>query len=509
MATKNKKKPVQANILRRILGSNWFFTFIIVLFLFQTIWIALSAVYPMLFDEEYHLGVIDIYSHLDSPFITNQPPEAAFHGDITRYGSYLFHYLMSVPYSVISHFTNDLQTVVILMRLICIGFVVGGLLVFRKFLLRAGITKSLTHLAIGIFTLIPLVPFATSQISYDSLAFLLVATIFYLAIRAIERSKHHIIWLMLLLSISALSSLVKFTILPIAFSSVLFVGVILLRRHGKKIGPILLCEYKKLAKPLLIVLSLLFIFSLGMFSERYGVNIVQYHAIEPKCDRIHSTEVCIQYAVWRRDISWKQSNDAIGLKRDDPILYTATYWAPHIFSDFFVTGAFVYDHDQPLQIHYLPTTMQAAAGNMVLLYGSLTMLILATVALITTWRKLPNRKLRYLILLTTLIYATSLWVRNYSDYLNIGTGTAAQGRYLIPLMIPILAVTGLAFRHLLGRIRYQAAFLAVCLILLSQGGGLANYILYSNSRWYWSENRQTITNINQSARKFLRSFTLL
>ncbi len=51
-------------------------------------WIAVSAIYPMLFDEEYHLGIIEIYSHQLSPFITVQPPEAAFHGDITRYGSY-------------------------------------------------------------------------------------------------------------------------------------------------------------------------------------------------------------------------------------------------------------------------------------------------------------------------------------------------------------------------------------------------------------------------------------
>lgn len=507
MATKNnKQQPVEANLLTRTLGSNWFFTIIIAFFLFQTIWIALSTIYPMIFDEEYHLGVIDIYSRQISPFVTTQPAEAAFHGDITRYGSYLFHYLMSFPYSIISHFTNDLQTTIILMRLICIGFVVGGLLIFRKFLLRAGVTKSLTHLAIGIFTLIPLVPFASSQINYDSLAFLMVATIFYLTIRAIERSKHHIIWLMLLLSVSALSCLVKFTILPIAFSCILFVGVILLRRHGKKVGPILLQEYKKLAKPLLIVLTLLFIISLGMFTERYGVNLIQYHAIEPKCDRIHSAEVCIQYAVWRRDITWKQINDTIGLKRDNPVQYSTTYWVPHILGDFFVVGSPVYNHDQPLQIRYLPVTVQAATSNAILRYGGLTLLGLALVVLVITWRKLPNRKLRYLVMLTVLIYTISLWVQNYSAYLNIGAGVAAQGRYLIPLMIPILAIIGLAFRRLLGRMRYQVAFLVICLMLLSQGGGVANYILFSNSRWYWVENRQTITNTNQSARQFLRLF---
>ncbi len=503
-----KAENKKITLLQKIFGSNWFFTFIIAFFLFQTIWIALSGIYPMIFDEEYHLGIIDIYSRQISPFISVQPPEAAFHGDITRYGSYLFHYVMSVPYTIITQFTNDLHSIVIVMRLICIAFVVGGLYVFRAFLIRAGVTKGLSHLAIAVFTLIPLVPFAMSQINYDSLAFLLIAIIFYLSIRSIETSKNQIIWIISLLSISSLASLVKFTILPIAFSNALFVLVVLWKKHGKKIVGILSTQAKNGSKTKLILASIFFIFAIGMFAERYGTNIIVYHTIEPKCDRIHSEESCAEYTVWRRDNSWKQNNDSMGVERSNPLVYSVTYWIPHIFSDFFVTASFVYDNNQPLQIRYLPSTMQASAGTPIMRIAGWLLLPISLIVIALSWKKLPLRRFRYLILMTLLIYGASLWLRNYSDYLNIGAGTAAQGRYFIPLLIPILTIAGLGFRHYLVRIRYQAIFLVLCLLIFTQGGGVMNYIMYSNSRWYWPNTGSTITSINKNSQKFLRTFIL-
>lgn len=501
-------KKLKTTQFAKVLGSNWFIAFVIIFFLIQTIWIALSAIYPMLFDEEYHLGIIDIYSRQLSPFIYVQPSEASFHGDITRYGSYMFHYLMSFPYRLTQFFNLDLQSTIIAMRLVCIGFVVAGLFVFRAFLLRAGLSKSLSHLAIGFFTLIPLVPFAMSQINYDSLAFLLIATIFYLAIRSTKSSSKQIHWIISLLSVSALACLVKFTILPIAFSAVLFVGIVLYKKHKKQTFKFLGKQIQKLPKLQLIGLSLIFIFAIGMFGERYGTNLVKYQTIEPKCDRIHSRDSCIQYTVWRRDTTWKANNDSINKPRDNPLQYTSSYWAPHIFNDFFVTAAFVYQTDRELEIRYLPTTMKASAGNPLLRYAGWVILAISVVVLAVSWRKLPLATFRYLILMTVLIYAVSLWSRNYSDYVNIGAGTAAQGRYFIPLLIPIFAMVGLAFQHYLARIRYQMAFLVICGLLLSQGSGVATYILYSNAQWYWPEQRKMINSINTGAKKILRSYTL-
>lgn len=510
----NKKRSSVKTVSRKIvsvLSHYYFFIGVVTFFFLQMLLVALFSNYPMLFDEEYHLGIIDIYSRQWLPFIITQPPEAAFHGDITRYGSYLFHYIMSFPYRVITLFTNDIQTIMILLRLICIGFVIGGVIVFRKFLLTAGVSRALTHTSIAVFTLIPLVPFALSQLNYDTLAFLLIPSILLLAIKVVDAKKHQTSLFLVLIGSSMLSSLVKFTILPIAFASVVFCLYHLYKQHDKKIIKVAKKQFSQYSKKTVVVISLFLVIATGLFVERYMVNIVSYRNIEPKCDQVHSRESCMEYTVWRRDTTWREANEAKNTPRDNPIVYTTSYWAPHIFNDFFVVGAFVYlPADKPLEIRYLPSgpgSLQASSGNPLLRVVGWVVLFISVILFIFNWKKIPHKKLLGLMALVLVIYTASLWVRNYTDYLRIGAGTAAQGRYFIPLLIPIFALLGSMYAVLLKKQMYKLTLLAVCAVFLSQGGGVANYILYSNPKWYWVEGRQTITNINMSARKVLRSFT--
>lgn len=495
--------------LHHFIGTKWFFGIIIGLFLFQTVWIALSAIYPMLFDEEYHLGIIEIYSRQLSPFIVSQPPEAAFHGDITRYGSYLFHYFMSIPYWALSQVTSNIMTQVIVLRLICIALAAGGLFLWRIVLLRLNVSRAVSHGAIAVFVCLPIVPFALSQLNYDALAFLIVPLMVYLGLRAGEATNKQVVWLGLFLALAMIAGIVKFTLLPIALAVFLYIIVKTFKGNSIKRTLIRLGgQIKKLSKATIVILGLVLVVSFGFFAERYGVNVVTYRAIEPKCDKLHPVEDCAQYTVWRRDNKWKQQNDELSKPRNDPLTYTATYWVPHIFGDFSVVAAFVYDEDKPLEIRYLPTTMQASAGTPILRYGSWLIFAGATIAIIVTRKYLWNRY-KKLIIMTGLIvgvYGVSLWVRNYTDYLHIGTPTAAQGRYFIPLLIPILTIAGLAYAKLLQRIRYKLIFIIIIILMLLQGGGVATYILYSNSAWYWPDNRKSITATNQVVKQVLRTF---
>jgi hypothetical protein len=216
----------------------------------------------------------------------------------------------------------------------------------------------------------------------------------------------------------------------------------------------------------------------------------------------------MQYTVWRRDTTWKEANDAKQVVRDNPLVYTTEYWAPHIFNDFFVVGALVNQTDKPLELRHLPSgpgSLQASAGNPVLRYSGWVIAVISLFVVWRYWRHIPHKKLLALIALVLIIYTTSLWIRNYTDYLRIGAGTAAQGRYFIPLLIPILAVVGLALASALRHTKNRAIILTIFLLLFTQGGGVGNYILYSNQRWYWQEQRQTITSLNNSLRKILRT----
>lgn len=511
MGRKKFTQPKIWQIFLKTISSKWFFISITIFFFAEMAWIALSAIYPMLFDEEYHLGIIDIYARQISPFINSQPTEASFHGDITRYGSYLFHYLMSFPYRFISIFTDDLPTKIIAMRFICICIVIGGFVFWRNVLVRFGVSKALAHIVLFIFTLIPLIPFALSQINYDSLAFFCIPLIFYLAIRSTEAGKRQSLWIIYFIGVSALASLVKFTILPIALGAAIYISIFIYKKDGKKILKKQIDIFKKLSKNTKIISLIFLSLALFLFIERYGVNLVSYHAIEPKCHKVQSIESCMEYTVWRRDTTWKEANDKKGEPRDSALNYTTTYWVPHIFNDFFVTAAFVYKEPRQLEIRYLPSgpgSMQSSAGSQVLRYGGWAVLAMSIIAVILSSRYLWL-KYRHLSLITAVIlviYMFSLWIRNYTDYLSIGAGTAAQGRYFIPLLIPVFAVVAISFNHIFKRIWQKTIFIIICILLLSQGGGVMNYMLYSNSKWYWPDGNSLITSVNKSAQKFLRVF---
>lgn len=497
-----------ARLLIILLSSNKLYAVIVGLFAFQLIWLALVMNYPALFDEEYHLGIIEIYSRQFSPFITTQPPEAAFHGDITRYGSYLFHYLMSFPYSLISAFTGDIKTQVITMRLLCIGFIILGVLMWRKVLLRAGVSKAIISIVTLFFSLIPLSTLALSQLNYDSLAFLIIPSLFYLALRVYENKGRDIVWLLSLASLSLFGVLVKFTILPIAFVCVIFAVTTLILRYKKQTIQTLWKQRITLSKPLKGVLLVLVLVGSTLFIERYIVNLITYKNIEPKCDQVHTRQECMNYTVYKRDTTWRENNDKIGKQRDDPYTYTREYWYPHILNDYFIAGTLVYDSDQPLQIRYLPKKIEANGGIPILRDTvHILMKIFLFVVVISSfylWKR--YRPLFILTISVFLVYGISLWTRNYTDYLKIGTETAAQGRYFIPLLIPIMTTVVLSISHLARRLRYKVIILSLGLLLISQGGGISTFILKSKDTWYWQDQRQTISHIHTSARKVLDIF---
>ena len=67
-----KMKKLLAN-LDAFLRSNKFFYIIIGFFVVEALWFVFSAIYPMAFDEDFHFGLIQLYSHHLSPFLSEQP----------------------------------------------------------------------------------------------------------------------------------------------------------------------------------------------------------------------------------------------------------------------------------------------------------------------------------------------------------------------------------------------------------------------------------------------------
>src|SRR5690348_13109817 len=125
-----------ARFITRLLGSRRFFYGVLIFFGLESLWIAISAAYPMAFDEDFHFGLIKIYSHHWLPFLSGQPEGADAFGAVARDPSYLYHYLMSFPYRLISFCTGNETAQVVFLRLLNIMLFGTALVLFRRVLRR-------------------------------------------------------------------------------------------------------------------------------------------------------------------------------------------------------------------------------------------------------------------------------------------------------------------------------------------------------------------------------------
>ncbi len=487
----------------RFVSSSLFFWIVVLLFIINASWIALSAVYPMMFDEEFHLGIIEVYSHQLSPLIVHQAPETVFHGDLTRSTSYLFHWLMSFPYRFITLLTNDLALQVVFLRIINIGFVAISLWLFRRTLLLGGFSSVLSNLVVFFFTLIPLVPFTAAHINYDNLIMIFTAGIFYTALKSVQRSQNQFPWVVTTLCIGLFGSLAKFTFLPVFVATILFIAISLWREYKRETLSVLLKQSKKLAKPLIVLLSITLLVGGGLFVERYGGNLLVYRSLEPKCDQIHSKELCSQYNIWDRNTSWTQRYEKEQWSLWNPVEYTVYRWVPHIFNDLFRAGAYT---GGEVEVRKPLGKLDYTTGNIMLRITGWAVLIGSVAATIITWPKLKLKKIRYLFLVSIGLYAAALWIKNYSDYTTYGLPVATQGRYFIPFLIPLMAMGAYAISAAIKKRYIKGILLGISLLLFTQGAGATTYVLYSKQNWYWPNH--TVQSTNQQAQNLVRLFIL-
>jgi hypothetical protein len=107
------------------------------------------------------------------------------------------------------------------------------------------------------------------------------------------------------------------------------------------------------------------------------------------------------------------------------------------------------------------------------------------------------------LLLFCLTYIGILWAEEYSQFLETGQPVAINGRYLLPLLLPLAAVLGTALREALRVVPAVKPWLAALAIAaFLHGGGVMSFMLRTDTTWNWPE--PTITDdINHAARTVL------
>jgi hypothetical protein len=491
--------------LRRLLASRGFYVFILIFFIFEAGWIALSAAYPQAFDENFHFGLIKIYSHYWLPFLSRQPPNANAFGAVARDPSYLYHYLMSFPYRLIALFAHTQVAQVISLRIINIGLFAAGLILFRRILFKAGTSLPLANLCLLLFVLIPIAPQLAAQINYDNLLLPLLAWAVLLSFQVIGQLKDHkpsVVTIIGLASLCLLTSLVKYAFLPIFFGGVIFLALVVIRSYKNALGTFfknLHSSWKKQSLPMKALLVGMLLISTIMFAQRDVVNLVEYHTFLPNCVKVLNSKDCSAYSVWSSDYG-RHLQVQTGLKNGsfkymNPVSYIIewVYWMWYRL--FFAVNGPISSFT-----NYPPLPLPAAAAILIVLGG---------LVCVVKWRHKifdGNTKLMFLAAVSG-IYVLALIVQGYSTYRYTGVLENMNGRYLLPVILLLAAIFGRAISLQLGKsISAKAIISLVAIVLFMQGGGFITFITRSDDTWYFQSS--VVRKVNDDTRKIINPVVL-
>ena len=473
---------------KRFLGSRAFFYVLVALLVLQAAWIALSSRYAMAFDENFHFGIIQMYAQHWLPFLNQQPAGADAFGAVARDPSYLYQYLMSFPYRFIHLFTSNQTTLVLWLRAINIALLASSLVLWRRLLLRFGASRTLAQLCLLIFVLIPVVPLLGAQINYDNLMIPVVAGILLLALRVNDglapKKPLPLTALTELIIACLLASLIKYPFLPIFVAIVIFVIIRIhaTQRNWPQLGRDLIIGIRRLSTSRLMLLVAGLVISLGLFSQRYVVNLVDYHTPIPDCAQVLTVQQCQAYGPWNRDYFLAQNK--VNPTRS-PLSFTADWFYGMWLRSFFAVAGPDTDFQTrgPLLIPaYTAIIVPAAALVAALLYGQ------------RLWRRY-NQSALLLFGLTAGIYIVTLWLDEYKSFLHTGVSVAINGRYLF-LVLPLVLIVGAAAidEALRRRPRWQMLVAGLTILGLVWGGGALTYVIRSTPNWYWPNTPMTRLN---------------
>lgn len=489
-----------------ILSSRRFFQVIMVFFIFEASWIVLSAVYPMAFDEDFHFGLIKVYSHYWLPFLTQQPPNAAAYGAVARDPSYLYHYLMSFPYRFIALFIHGQTTQVIALRFMNVGLFASGLVLFRRVLLRSRLSAALTNTILLLFVLIPITPQLAAHINYDNLVFPLVAwtcLLSFTMIDSIRARKPSARTLLTLMAVCLFSSLVKYAFLPIFLGVIVFLILVAYRSYGGKLRRALSAVWRdwlRQPRAVGILLFVLCVVGFAMFAQRDLLNLIKYHEIVPDCGDVLSKQTCSAYPVWYYTYNSHQvvvaaKQQAVVLEHYNPITYLGAWLYWMWYRLFFAINGPVSGF-----VNYPPLPLPSAAAALIAISG---------IAMVVMWRRRIFHDNPYLSLffVISLLYVLALLIDGYTAYRYTNVLQTMNGRYLLPILLLMAAIIGKAFSlELRGSVTRKTVIAVLALLFFLQGGGVLTFITRSDPSWDWPNS--AVVHVNNAARTVTKPVVL-
>lgn len=452
-------------------GSVWATWVIVAVFAAQAGLLAVSL-RESLYDEAYHLKAIGYFADGGSPWGT-QPGSLTGVGDLERYGSYLYHWLFSYPWRWTDGLADDTRRTVL--RLLTVLLVSGALLAIRRLGRALGLSGLASNIVVLIVAAVPMTTFLAVTVNYDNLAFLLLPLMWIPAVRLLGADRiDGYGWTFFLLAAAGLS-LSKYSMLPLVGVTGIAVIVAQVRvlRRTRSLG---LDRWRWRPGPVAALVAV--VIAVAALVERYGVNLLRFRAVQPDCADVQTVRICRTWGPWGRNYNLDRVNV------DDPftvgglIQYVTHEWVPRTLSSWslFPVGG---------EEGTLATTGPHILGTALVVgvVGTVLLIVLAPRAALARPGGLT-------LFLASAAYLVILVSENFSDYLDLGEVVAVQGRYLQPVMVPLLLLAARALTAILamnGRpvgIAMRWGGLVLLVFGLSQTAGLIGILARSEPEWF-------------------------
>lgn len=489
-------------IITNYLKDHKLFTFVMIIFVVQAGWIAVSTKFPMAYDEGYHRDAIVAYSDNLSPFVSSQLPSENNLGDITRYGSYFYHYSMSFPYRIAKIIGSDIFAIQVL-RWISIFIFAAALIYIKKLLRFMGFSEKISDVSLLVTVLLPTTTFLAATINYDGMFFLFIA-VHLLATAKLVRGKYADAraWGIFVAS-GALGSLTKYSFLPLLLATTLCVITGAIYNHST-VGKNVLKSYLGYNIWFKILLLFLVLVPSALFAERYIVNIVRYKNIQPDCQIVQTVNSCMAWGPWGRNHNLDQQYPNQPFTSEAAAQYTIKYWYPGMLNSLTLVGG-------PEAKGVVNSLYTSSSLTLIMLNG-LFMMGLWTVLL--TIRLQLRSKLLMPVLIVAFLYSLSLLLVNFTEFLRLGEPVAVQGRYILWFVPILMAIATQGTSTILTKLyknkdaqKLKGAIILILVVFSTQFAGIITYVVRAEPSWFWSDSSPS-AQINSKAKAIVNKIVV-
>lgn len=445
----------------RLASSRFLTYFLLVFFVLQSGWVAFNYTFSPI-DEEFHFGIIQVYTDHNWPVIYDQPHSYDTYRDFSGEGSKLFHFLLSYPMRVFELISSDPILHVRILRLINIFFATLGLYLFTRVFSRLKVSRSVNNIMLAIVTTAPVTVWTASAINYENLLILLTALFLYVTVSAVRSVEFSFYDFAKVLMVGALASLVKFTFIPIFLLGTLW---LVISKHNTPVDkkffkPAVEGKHKKWLLTLGVFAAL--VVTLFMFTQTYGVNTVQYGTPRPDCRATLGLERCLSNGV----IQFNE--DQLASKHERDPMSIGEYFFNWVSNMFFMSSSIT---KPPMPVYY---TFFVALNILLILLS----LVYVRGSRISTELKI--------ITVIALLFLCVVFANNLSLYYEYHAMRALTWRYIL-IIWPILLVFMLQVIHNSKISKWSPSFIlaVVAIFAYTQGGGAMSHLMLLDEGWYW------------------------